>query len=261
MMTRRAPRSRWPPAAARETKRPVASSTTSTSGQGISAGRGAFVQRIVRPSATRAPSLARTSASRRPATESCRRRCARIGGPARSLSATTSRSRRPSDSRRNPRPMRPSPLMPMRIATGLRSGKAGRGRRPAGNANYIAGHAKTRRPPPRTTGPPQGRAARVRLAARASPRFATRRPPRGLRRPRAPAAARSCTSATIVSDSLATNVLQSFFLHPAGTRSACRVNPRTLSTPRFGGQPAAARRRPRQSRRCTTGRSAASAAV
>ena len=136
MTTRRAPALRWPDAAAREVKRPVASSTTSTSLHGISAGCGERVQRIVRPPATRAPSCACTTTSRRPARESWRRRCARIPGSARSLTATTWRSSRSRARRRNPRPMRPSPLMPMRITTFSVRGTAA-AVRPAGETSVY----------------------------------------------------------------------------------------------------------------------------
>jgi len=119
MMTFFAPALRCWPALSRVVNRPVDSMTTSTfsSPQGSSAGlRSASTLMVLDP--TVMPSLViATGTSRLPCVESYRKRWALTSGDVRSFTATTSMSGFDSDARKNPRPMRPNPLIATRIAT------------------------------------------------------------------------------------------------------------------------------------------------
>ena len=117
MITLRAPPSRWRPAFSREVKIPVDSTTTSTprSPQGRSAGLRSERTRISTPSTTIPCSVATTSESKRPWTESLARRNAIVSIEPRSFTATNSRSA-PCDlaARKKLRPIRPKPFTPIR---------------------------------------------------------------------------------------------------------------------------------------------------
>lgn len=105
-------------AASAEVKRPVASSTISTprSAQGRCSGSRSASTLMRCPSTTRVSPSTATGRPRRPSELSNRRSRASASGAVRSLTATTSRSlSRSSSARRVLRPIRPNPLMAMRV--------------------------------------------------------------------------------------------------------------------------------------------------
>ena len=116
-----APASRCFAAPGRSVNLPVDSTAYSTPSafQGSSAGSFAASTRIGLPLMTSESAPASTVPAKRPWTESYLSRCARVLVSVRSLIAATSNSGLPASARKNTRPMRPKPLMPMRIAMAL----------------------------------------------------------------------------------------------------------------------------------------------
>src|SRR3954452_11651491 len=118
MMTLFAPASRCFCAPARSVKKPVDSITTSTprSPHGSVAGSRSASPFNSLPFTFSDPASTSTSPSKRPSTESYRRRCAIVSTSPRSLKATISKSpSRSSAARKKLRPIRPNPLIPTRV--------------------------------------------------------------------------------------------------------------------------------------------------
>ena len=116
--TFRAPAVRWARAASAEVKRPVDSRTmsTSSSAHGSRAGSRSARTLMRRPSTTRVSPSTLTGRPSLPAVESKASRRASAAGSVRSLTATISTlESRSSSARSTLRPIRPNPLMPMRV--------------------------------------------------------------------------------------------------------------------------------------------------
>ncbi len=141
-----------------EVKRPVASSTRSmpSAAHGSFAGSRSASTVIRRPSTTRTSPSTLTGRPSRPAVVSKASSRARTAGSDRSLTATTSRPlSRSSSARSTLRPMRPNPLMAIRVMNGVLSGSPPASRAAAAADSGVIARVRkdhaTPRPHPHST--------------------------------------------------------------------------------------------------------------